>query len=171
MPAGAPAVIAFTLVQVLLLFFCCCVFPWFASLVPGLSLFPGPCFFPDRDFLQDVTGYAFSPQIRTLVWDADTARRVYLGLSPRVMWRNVRDCTHLENRTTFFYILFFPRARAQECVGWSFNRYVYPGEPWDAYHATQLVRVSPQHAIVGMLMDTTPLKKTTLLKPFSPIRL
>ena len=52
-------------------------------------------------------------------------------------------------------MFFFP-VRAQEIVGWGLNHYVYPGEPWDAYHALQLVRVSPQHTIVGMLMDTTP---------------
>ncbi len=49
----------------------------------------------------------------------------------------------------------FP-ARAQEILGWELNRFVYPDEPWDQFHALDIIRASPPHSIIDMLADTPP---------------
>ncbi len=92
--AGAPAVIAFTRPGLFLLFLLLC-FSLVRLLVPGLSLFPGPCFFPDCDFLQDVVGYpTWVFHNRGSVWDVDTAMQCMNRHSVQRIRRHVRDCTH-----------------------------------------------------------------------------
>ncbi len=81
--------------QVCFLLFFCCVFPWFASWVPGLSLFPGHCFFRNCDFLQDVVGYTdYWLEFRDSMWCEDTARHALSLHSVQRIRRHVQDSTH-----------------------------------------------------------------------------
>ena len=159
-PAGAPAVIAFTLVRGLLLFFVVVFFPgsppW--SLVRPCSLV---LVLPDRwGVLQDVVDFpSYIFDNRGTEWNVQNALDVMNLRTVQRIRRQIRDCTHPKTRTTFFIYKYSSFFCVQDLVGWSMNMVVYPNDPWDRDHALQMVRTSPARSLVFNLRDSTPPKK------------